>query len=153
MWSSAFSSPRLLSFQRFHGGWRKHDCRTSTLAPFNLPLEVLQSAFNAFHSSSSSCALCLDQAGLFFSTKRRNSRYSRLHTKLRSLSTLTSFNLSRRRFAPRWYHAPLPPPTSGLLPILHTNLRNGRMSPVDSNTFPYLHHCHPMARTVRLCLL
>ena len=93
-------------------------------------------------SSSSSCALCLDQAGFFFSTKWRNSR---LHTKLRSLSTLTSFNLSRRRFAPRWYHGPLPAPTSGLLPTLHMNLRNGRMSPVDSDTLSsYGSYCAPL---------
>ena len=150
LWSSVFSSLWLLSFKV---PWRKGTW-LSDGAFQSSSLQVSQLAFNAFHSSSlSSCALCLDQAGCFFSTKRRNSRYSRLHTKLRSLSTLTSFKLSRRRFAPRWSHAPPPPPTSGLLPVLHTNLWTGMMSPVGSDTFPYFHHCRPMARTARLCLL
>jgi hypothetical protein len=43
------------------------------------------------------------------------------------------FSLIGRHLAPRWYRAPLSSLTSRLLPTLHTNLRNGRMSTVDSD--------------------
>ena len=83
------------------------------VVPFNPPRhwKVSQPAINAFHSSSSSsCALCLDQAGLFFPTKRvprpRRFYHQGFFPSTQKVSTLTSFNLSCRHLAPRWYHSP-----------------------------------------------
>ena len=107
-------------------------------------LEVSQSAFNAFHSSSSSsCALCLDQAGLFFFTNgapRRRSYYQGFfpstHKAPKSVDS-DVFQSELPSFGPSWVPcAFLPSPTSGLPPTLHTNLRNCTMSPATPTPLP-----------------